>query len=199
MRLMRHGAGFCLVVLAGVVVLSSCVRNAPPPEPEVATQTLVAETPHTPLILAAGEGERRVWRHVGVPFYLKIDRRNGGSPELVMGYEDIPPGVTIPPHRHLGADEIIFVHRGRGLASVGQLQKPVEAGATVYIPRGSRISLQNTGTEPLTIAFVFSRPGFEELMRDASAADGEPVKALGAEELTRILEKHRGHTVYEAP
>lgn len=50
------------------------------------------------LILGASEGERRVRRPKAAdvagladPFILKVDRLNGGSPDLVMGYEDISP------------------------------------------------------------------------------------------------------------
>ena len=69
------------------------------------------------LVLQLNEGERRVRRTAGKgPFILKVDRRNGGSPELVMGYEDIAPGAEIQLHRHLIADEIIFVHRGTRVA-----------------------------------------------------------------------------------
>ncbi|MGZ8999064.1 MAG: hypothetical protein ACXW2T_09430, partial [Allosphingosinicella sp.] len=66
------------------------------------------------LILKASEGERRVRRPRAAglaglpdPFILKVDRRNGGSQDLVMGYEDIAPGQSIRPHRHLISDEII--------------------------------------------------------------------------------------------
>ena len=37
-----------------------------------------------------------------------------------MGYEELPPGHVITPHRHLSADEIIFVYRGWGVATVGE-------------------------------------------------------------------------------
>lgn len=151
-----------------------------------------------PLILAADEGERRSWRiGDGIPFLIKVDRRNGGSPSLVMGYEEIPPGVTIPTHRHLLADEIIFVQRGSGLARVGDREASFETGATIYIPRDTPVTIENTGSDPIAIAFVFSEPGFEEFMRDMSVPDGEAVAPLSEEELARIHERNRWHTIYE--
>jgi quercetin dioxygenase-like cupin family protein len=158
------------------------------------------------LILQADEGERRVRRPrpgtaavLTAPFILKVDARNGGSRALVMGYEDIPPGQAIQPHQHLHADEIIFVHRGSGVASLGGREGAVSAGATIYIPRDTRISLRNTGSEPLGIAFVFSKPGFEDLMRENSVLEGEPATPVSAEELARTRARHRWHTVYEQP
>ncbi len=151
-------------------------------------------------ILAAEEGERRVRRLLGgAPLIIKVDRRNGGAPELVMGYEDIPPGQVIPPHRHLLADEIIFVRRGSGVAQVGDREAAFAAGATIYIPRGVRVTVRNSGSEPLSIAFVFSKPGFEEYLRDTSVPEGQPVVPLSGEEQARIRAKHRWHTVYEQP
>lgn len=182
---------------AGLLVLLSCGGEMP--EPTSDSENAQTETIRpSPLILSADEGERRVWRvGGGMPFQLKVDRRNGGSPELVMGYEEIPPGVTIPTHRHLLADEIIFVHRGSGLARVGSLESPISTGATVYIPRDTSVTIQNTGSEPLAIAFVFSAPGFEEYMRDMSVPEGEAVEPISDQELAEIEESNRWHVVYE--
>jgi quercetin dioxygenase-like cupin family protein len=158
------------------------------------------------LILQASEGERRVRRPrpggtpgLTAPFILKVDGRNGGSPDLVMGYEDIPPGQAIQPHQHLLADEIIFVHRGSGIATLGSREGPISAGSTVYIPRNTRVSLRNTGSEPLGIAFIFSKPGFEQLMRENSVLEGEPATPVTAEEFAAIRARHRWHTVYDQP
>lgn len=152
------------------------------------------------LILGADEGERRVRRTVGKgPFILKVDRQNGGSPDLVMGYEDIAPGAEIQPHTHLVADEILFVHRGSGVARLGGRESAVSSGSTVYIPRNVQISVRNTGSEPLGVAFVFSKPGFEELMRENSVPEGQPVIPLSAEERDAIRKRHSWHTIYPPP
>lgn len=155
----------------------------------------------TPLILAVDEGERRRRRFaVSAPqFILKVDPQNGGSSDLTMGYEDLPPGGSIPPHWHKVADEIIFVHRGSGVVELGTRQQSVSAGATIYIPKDVRITLRNTGTEPLSIAFFFSKPGFESFLREMSAPEGEPFVPLSEAELRAIRERHQWHTVYERP
>jgi oxalate decarboxylase/phosphoglucose isomerase-like protein (cupin superfamily) len=137
-------------------------------------------------------------RTLNAPFILKVDPKNGGSPDLTMGYEDIPPGQGIPPHHHPLADEILFVHRGSGTASLGPRTAPVTTGTTIYIPRNTRISLQNTGTEPLSIAYIFSRPGFEDYLRETSVPEGQQAAPLSPEELARIRSRHPDHVVYEA-
>ena len=196
------------VVLAAlcVAVVSPGCATSPSASAGSAAPSAVAAVGEG-LILQAGEGERRVRRprpdarpgQLTDPFILKVDRKNGGSPDLVMGYEDLAPGQAIQPHRHLLADEIIFVHKGSGVASLGAREAPVSAGATLYIPRNTRVALRNTGSEPLGIAFIFSKPGFEELMRSNSVLEGEPVTPLSAEERARNRQANRWHTIHEEP
>jgi mannose-6-phosphate isomerase-like protein (cupin superfamily) len=163
-----------------------------------------AAVPPSGLILPLDAGERRVRRSkaegvpgLNTPFIIKVDRRNGGSRQLVMGYEEIAPGDSIRPHRHLVADEIIFVHSGSGSAELGSRTAPVAAGGTVYIPRNTRIALHNDGKVPLGIAFIFSAPGFEELMRENSVREGEPDRPLTVAERRQIEARNAWHTVHE--
>jgi len=152
----------------------------------------------TPLILAAEEGERRIRRVMGGALaIIKVDRRNGGSPALMMGYEEIPPGQAIQPHRHPAMDEIVFVHRGTGAAELGDRTANVGPGATIYIPQKTRVTLRNTGTEPLAVAYFFSQPGYEEYLRDTSVREGQAAPVLSGAELAQIRERHKAHIVFD--
>jgi hypothetical protein len=53
----------------------------------------------TGLVLQADEGERMT-RRWGLPMTIKIDPVNGGSRQLLVGTEDLPPGQSIPVHKH---------------------------------------------------------------------------------------------------
>ena len=185
-----------LAVPAAITSISACLSCHTPHAAPAA-----ALAPHNDgLVLQDAEGERRVRRNAGKgPFIIKVDRQNGGSPDLVMGYEDIAPGAEIQQHRHLVADEILFVHRGAGTASLNGHKTHVSAGATIYVPRNVTVGLVNDGTEPLGITFTFSKPGFEELMRDNSVLEGQPVTPMSAEERARIQAKHRWHTIAGPP
>lgn len=167
------------------------------------TRQITDAAPATPLVLSVDEGERRVRRAqtagLSSPFIIKVDQRNGGSPDLVMGYEDIAPGHMIAPHQHLGADEIVFVHRGTGTVAIGDRQASFGPGATIYFPRNVRISVRNTGRELLSIAFIFSKPGFEQYLRETSVPEGHPAPPLSQEERATIRNRHRWHVVYEQP
>ena len=114
-----------------------------------------------------------------------------------MGYEELAPGQSIRPHRHLTADEIIFVHAGSGLVFLGDREAQVNAGGTVYIPANTRISLRNTGNVPLAIAYIFSKPGFEDIQRENSVLEGQPATVITPEERARNEAKHKWHTSYD--
>ena len=186
--------------MLALIGLMACAPAVPAP---ALTNTLAA--PPTPLVLSIDQGERRVRRRapdpgssgLTTPFIIKVDRRNGGSPELVMGYEDIAPGQAIVPHRHLLADEIIFVHAGSGVVALGDHQTPFSTGASIYIPRNTRVAVRNTGPVPLSIAFFFSRPGFEELLRESSVPEGDSMIPLSTAERAAIRARNAWHTVYE--
>ena len=157
-----------------------------------------------PLILQEYDGEHRLRRPppgalstLGAPFILKIDRRNGGAPEFVMLAEDIPPGQAIALHHHPHSDEILFIHAGTGLASLGGRQAVVTSGATIYMPRNTVVGLRNTGTEPLKIIGIFSRPGFEGYLREISVPEGQTPAPLTVDELEAIRSRHLGTVMYE--
>lgn len=159
----------------------------------------------TPLILEKNEGERRVWRPIeGLKqtpnvFILKVDPRNGGSAHLVFGTEDVPPGEGIETHRHPGSDEILFLHNGLARVHLGDKVRDAHGGATVFIPAGTWISVDNTGKEPLHLVFVFSAPGFEEFMRAESAREGQKVVPLTKAEDAAIVAKHAYAVIYKEP
>ncbi len=151
------------------------------------------------LTLQANEGERRARRTGDFPFILKVDKQNGASPDLVMGMEDLKPGQDIPPHRHLLADEIVFIHKGSAVVRLGEREMVVHEGGTVFIPRNVRIALKNPGPDRLTIVFIFSKPGFEDYLRDTSTPEGQSNPPVSPEMRAKIRQKHAWHTIYEQP
>lgn len=209
---MQLAAPLCvaLAVTSGVAALcAGCAphaANAGSAASAVGSGTTATPSAREGLILQASEGERRVRRPpptalstLTAPFTMKVDRRNGGSPDFVMFYEEIPPGQGIAPHHHGHSDEIIFVHRGSGVASLGSRSGAVATGATIYIPPNTRVSLRNTGAEPLGIVSVFAKPGFDEYLRAVSVPEGQRADPMTPEELSRIRAANREHVVYERP
>ena len=163
----------------------------------VACTSALAQNASPGLILQADEGERRARRVSDFPFILKVDMKNGGSADLVMGMEDLKPGQAIPTHRHLHADEIVFVHKGTAEVMLGEQKAIVREGGTVYIPRNVRIALKNPGPATLTIVFIFPKPGFEDYLRDTSAPEGQSMPPMSPEAHAQIRTKQEWHTIYD--
>jgi quercetin dioxygenase-like cupin family protein len=136
-------------------------------------------TKTTPLILEKNEGERRIVRgwpghpSPGETFILKVDPKNGGSMHLVLFAADIAPGGAIDPHRHPGADEILYLQTGTVRVHLGDATRDVHAGASIFIPANTWISASNIGSDAISFVCVFSAPGFEQFKRETSAREGE--------------------------
>src|SRR5271154_5189786 len=157
----------------------------------------------TPLILEENEGERRVVRgwpghpEPGESFILKVDPRNGGGSPLVFLTADLAPEGEIPAHRHPGADEILFLESGPARVQVGDLVREMHAGATVFIPADTWISVTNVGKDHIRAVGVFSAPGFEQYMREVSVREGEKNVPLTEAEDAAIAKRHSHAVVYK--
>jgi quercetin dioxygenase-like cupin family protein len=155
-----------------------------------------------PLLLEKNEGELRTRRirtdNHAVParqFMLKVSPKNNGSQHLVLGTEELAPGAGIPKHRHLGQDEILLIHSGTAHVWLGDLERDVHAGGLAFIPAYTWISLKNTGTEPISLTFIFSAPGFEDTMRCNSVPGDETPTPITPEQHADCA--HEGHAEYE--
>jgi mannose-6-phosphate isomerase-like protein (cupin superfamily) len=88
-----------------------------------------------------------------------IDRTTTGITQCSLAEELLPPGCAVTPHHHLQIEEIYYVVEGRGLMTVGDEVRQVEAGDAIYIPHGHRHTLENTGSEAIRLILV-SGPAF---------------------------------------
>jgi quercetin dioxygenase-like cupin family protein len=144
-----------------------------------------------PSVIGAAEGERRFLRGGTTPLLIKVDPVTTGSRRMIMATSDLPPGDTIGLHRHLKEDEIIFVIRGTAQVRLGTGQYTGRPGSTVFIPQGTCIAIANTGADTSSLAFVFSSPGFERVLRELSSVPGAPPKPFTPERRAAAFD--RGH------
>lgn len=145
-----------------------------------------------PAVIGLNEGEQRLLRGVA-PLFIKIDPITTGSTRMVLGSSDLPPGDSIAVHRHLQEDEIIIIHRGTARVQLGREQYTATAGGAVYIPQGTCVTVVNIGRDTLVNFFIFSSPGFEQVLRAVSSGVGEPKKIITPAD--RATAFHRGHAV----
>jgi len=157
-----------------------------------------SEVDAKPLLLERNEGELRTRRiHIdnsataSSQFMLKVSPKNNESQRLVAGTEEVAPGATLPKHRHLVQDEIVLVHSGTAHVWLGDQERDLHAGGLVFIPANTWVSLKNMGTEPISLTFVFSAPGFEDTMRCNSVPAGEVPTQITPEQQRECA--HLGH------
>ena len=79
-----------------------------------------------------------------------------GTQYLDFGTVDLAPGEYPPEHSHAVPEEVMWVHRGRGIVRINGKEFPVEEGVVVFAPPGVRHQFVNTGDEMMTIAYAFS-------------------------------------------
>lgn len=91
-----------------------------------------------------------------------IDRTTSEITQCSLAEETLPPGCAVTPHRHRQIEEIYYIVSGRGLMTVGEETREVEAGDAVYIPRGHRHTLENTGDEPIKLILACGPAFFYE-------------------------------------
>ena len=193
MRTYNYGGQMKHIILIGVFIISLCALSlAQAPKTAHDKMTTVGKPDSsTGLVLLSDEGERMV-RRWGLKMTIKIDPVNGGSKRLLVGTEDIPPGKSIPVHKHSHCDEVLIVLQGKGTAILGEKRREVSAGAIVFIPEDEWVGLENTGNEMIRIVFIFSELGFDQYLHATSVPEGQKVVPFTAKELAEIREKFKG-------
>jgi quercetin dioxygenase-like cupin family protein len=176
-----------------VILVAVCAFQARSAQSSFAT---ASQVPPEPLLLEKNEGERRIWREPPPgDFILKVSPKNNGSQHLVMGTEDMARGDEFPTHKHLEQDELAYIERGTVHVRLGEQERDLHAGGTVFIPANTRVDIKNAGTETVSVVFVFSDPGFENYMRCDSVLPNEKVTPLSLEGQKEC--GHQGHVIYK--
>lgn len=109
---------------------------------------------------------------------------------LAVFYERIGAGDRIPLHQHT-IDEVLFVGEGRIEATVGEEQKVVGPGSTVFIPALAPHGFRNVGEGVASIHAVF--PDSEVTIRylernPAPGTEGDPPGPPRAFDVRELVE-----------
>lgn len=174
-------------------LVAVCALRTPSALPGRAT---ASRADSRPLLLEKNEGERRIWREPPPgEFILKVSPKNNGSQRLVMVTEDVAPGDEFPTHQHLGQDEILYIVKGTVHARLGNQERDLHAGGTVFIPAHTWVDVKNVGSETVSVVGVFSAPGFEDYMRCDSVLPNEKVIPLSLKQQKACADQ--GHVIYK--
>jgi len=140
------------------------------------------------LIVNDDEGEAVRMRDGSAIVRIKVARSNGAGSIAALS-EVFQPGDTLPVHKHLNEDEIIFIHKGKGLFTLGEQQHPIGEGSVVFIPKGVWHGFHNNGAESIDMRFCYSPAGFEGFFREVGTAVGQPFVQKTMEERRAIAKK----------
>jgi mannose-6-phosphate isomerase-like protein (cupin superfamily) len=124
----------------------------------------------TGAVLQISEGEHLVAGRRRAPMRIKVDSTKATGATMSMVISEVSPGASIPIHLHRNEDELIFIHTGSGIVTLGDSQVPSATGAVLYAPRGIWHGIENTGSTVLTWCAIWSPPGFEQYFRETGVA-----------------------------
>ena len=120
-----------------------------------------------------GEGTARVT--------IKISKINDTETISFLS-ESFMPGDGIKVHKHSNEAELIFIHKGSGIFTLGDKEYEVKQGAVALVPKGVWHGLKNTGTEDIDMRFAYMPAGFEGYFREIGTPVGKPFVKRSVEE-----------------
>ena len=127
------------------------------------------------LIVNDQEGEAVRMRAGTSVVRIKISKSQGSN-SLCFLSESITPGDVLPVHKHSNEDELIFIHKGSGLFTLGEQVTTVGEGAVMLVPKGTWHGLQNTGRTHRNALCVHSFR-FRRIFQGGWDAGGAAVRA----------------------
>ncbi|KAA9037987.1 cupin domain-containing protein [Ginsengibacter hankyongi] len=124
------------------------------------------------VVINEGEGEAFQMRDGTAIVKIKIAKAQGAESISFLS-ESFKPGDGLPVHKHLNEDELIFLHKGSGLFTLGDKQYQIKEGAVALVPKGVWHGLQNTGSENIEMRFGYTPSGFEGFFREVGTPVGQ--------------------------
>ena len=124
------------------------------------------------LVVHEEEGEAIQMRDGTAIVKIKIAKIQGAQSICFLA-ESFRPGDALPVHKHLNEDELIFLHKGSGLLTLGESQHQIKEGAVALVPKGIWHGLQNNGNEKIEMRFCYTPSGFEGFFREVGTPVGQ--------------------------
>ena len=137
-------------------------------------------------VLQLHEGQHLISGGRRAPMWIKVDSTIATGATMSMLISHVDPGADIPVHLHRNEDELIFIHTGSGIVTLGDDRIPVSPGAVLYGARNIWHGVENTGSTVLTWCAIYSPPGFEQFFKEVGVAPGDERPAP-----TRLVVRHQ--------
>jgi quercetin dioxygenase-like cupin family protein len=140
------------------------------------------------IVVSEDEGETIMLREGTSIVKIKIAKSHGYRSMSFLA-SSLPPGDIIPTHKHLNEDEIIFIHKGKGILTLGEREYSFTEDLVAMVPKGAWHGITNTGREDVEMRFAYSPAGFEGYFREVGTPLGKPFIKRTLEERRPIAKK----------
>lgn len=124
-----------------------------------------------PIVLNAGQGDRRSFLGGGLHTWKLLSEQTGGA--FFLFEDELTEGKVTPLHKHPEADETVYVLEGEIVLVAGGDEHVLGAGALSFVPRGTPHAFQvrSETARILTIQTPGIGQAFYRGASDAAATD----------------------------
>jgi quercetin dioxygenase-like cupin family protein len=130
------------------------------------------DPPFEGLVVNDLDGEAVLMRDGTAVVRIKIAKSQGAKSICFLS-ESFRPGDALPIHKHMNEDELIFIHKGSGLFTLGDKEYPITEGAVMLVPKGIWHGFQNNGTINIEMRMAYTPSGFEGFFREVGTPMGQ--------------------------
>jgi quercetin dioxygenase-like cupin family protein/multimeric flavodoxin WrbA len=91
-----------------------------------------------------------------------VDEYTVGAEDITFAYCKFDAGTSLhKKHIHKDAEEVIYILAGKGMSGIGDTEKEMSRGDTMYVPRGEVHWFHNPFDEPVEMLFIYTRPSLK--------------------------------------
>ncbi|MCL5986811.1 MAG: cupin domain-containing protein [Actinobacteria bacterium] len=114
--------------------------------------------------------------HLGSPGrtnYIILDPRKSDVRRMSLGVTELEPSGEISFHTHDNEEEVLYCYDGYGEIVIGNRSYEFKEGVAAFIPQGVIHGFRNLSSKKLSWVWVFSPPGYEDVIRGKARKEGE--------------------------
>jgi quercetin dioxygenase-like cupin family protein len=141
---------------------------------------------------APPRGKPREFWVMGEHVTIKLTAQETGGNFSLVEVESSP-GGSVPPHLHRAMDEIFYILEGQYEFLLDGTPQTVNAGGTVYIPRGTVHGFRNLTAGKSRLMNMHTPAGFEKFFEECGVPCSGPERIARIppqEELAALFDKH---------
>jgi len=101
-----------------------------------------------------------------------VNGNSVGSKSISLRITDVLGGeITYPGHVHNDCEEIIFILSGSGEIKIEDQVHTIKEGDAIFLPKGIKHLIRNTGKENMRMACSFSSPDMAKGLKSEESMD----------------------------